>query len=128
MLKVHISNGQTLSFDLRDDAQRAEWEQSCATDAFQQSITGVALLHNKTLHVLPLPKQFKKRHFTAGLLKTEGSDGERVLGEQVTCQADNVRMCITAYYTRTPKMVRFDVIRTGWQRHIGPKTGSMTNV
>lgn len=118
MLKVHTSDGKTLSFELRDEAQRSEWENLCASNAFQETIRGVALLHNRTLHTFPLPKQFKVRRFSAGLLTVPVKDGEKVLGERVMCQADTIRVTITAYYTRTPKMVRIDVMRSGWQRHV----------
>ena len=108
-----------MSFELRDAEQRAEWDSLSASDSFQQRITGIALLHNKTLHTFPLPKKFRQRRFSAGLLVTEGKDNPKQLGEQVVCQADNIRMTITAYYTRTPKMIRYDVVKTGYQRHVG---------
>lgn len=122
MLKVHISDGRTLSFELGDEAQREEWEKLSASSAFQESIRGVALLHNRTLNTLPLPKQFRTRRFSAGLISAREKDGERVLGERVVCQADTVRVSITAYYTRTPKMVRVDVVRSGWMRYEGTPT------
>ena len=119
MLKVHLSDGRTLSFELGDEGQRQEWDRLSASSAFQESIRGVALLHNRTLHTLPLPKQFRSLRFSAGLLVSKGGEVGKVTGERVVCQADAVRVSITAYYTQTPKMVRVDVMKTGWQRFTG---------
>ena len=116
MLKIHLADGKTLSFELGDEAQRKAWEELSASNAFQATIRGVALLHNRTLHTMPLPKQFKTLRFSAGLFTSKASGGEKIAGERVTCQADAVRVSITAYYTQTPKMVRVDVVRSGWQR------------
>ena len=120
MLKVHTADGKTLSFELGDEGQREEWDKLAASNAFQATIRGMALLHNRTLHTLPLPKMFKSLRFSAGLLVSRGRNGvEKVTGERVVCQADVVRIMITAYYTQTPKMVRVDVFKTGWQRFDG---------
>jgi hypothetical protein len=119
VLKVHLADGRTLSFELGDEAQRGAWERSAQSSTFQSTIRGVALLHNRTLHTLPLPKQFKSLRFSAELITSKGEGGERVTGERVVCQADAVRVSITAYYTQTPKMVRVDVARTGRMRFDG---------
>jgi len=122
MLKVHLADGKTLSFELGDEKQKEEWTRLAASSAFQCTIRGVALLHNRTLHTMPLPKQFKNLRFSAELLKYRDGSGEKVSGERVVCQADMVRVSITAYYTQTPKMVRIDVVRSGRQRYDGSRS------
>ena len=123
MLKIQTSNGETLTFDLRSEEQRAAWERQAASNKFQKKIRGISLLQHKVLSALPLPKRFNSLHFSAGVIMGKGSQEGNLLGEWATCQADSIQIKLTAYYTDTPKMVRVDVVRIGRQRHVAGHGG-----
>lgn len=126
MLKVHVTDGRTLSFDLNDEGQRGEWDRLAASSAFQSTIRGVALLHNHTLHVVTLPKGFRSLRFSAELLKQRAGGKEQVLGEVVVCQADMIRTSLTVFYKPTSRVARVDTVRSGRQRFNGLQPRSVT--
>lgn len=111
MLRVNLADGRTLSFDLADPEQLAAWRRHQATNSFQATIRGMSVLHDKRLTTLPVPRRFRAIAFSAEpLVEHEG-----VIGELVSCQADDVRVTCTVYFGGG-KITRTDLVRTGRPR------------
>lgn len=92
MLWVYLNDGQTLHFDLTvADGDEAWWPRE--KDAtFQDSITGVALYFDATLHTLTRPRGFRRVKFKAEITQSRGSPVERVV-----MSADDIEIELKAY-------------------------------
>jgi hypothetical protein len=112
VLRVNLADGRTLSFDLTDATQLAAWHDQQVDRAFQASVRGISILHDKRLTTLPLPKRFGAMEFTAEPVEIDGD----VVGEQIACQADDVRVVCMVYFG-AGKLTRLDIIRTGRPRY-----------
>jgi len=113
MLKVQMSDGKTLTFDLRDDEQFEAWKQLENNPNRQAKIRAVGVIHDHIWHVLPAPKKFKQIRYQARVSQRNGKPASL----RVSCQADDVSIKMVSYYPNgnSPRMVRTDIKRTGRQ-------------
>ena len=116
MIKVHLRDGKTLSFDLTVDDERKRWEEMSSHREFTEMVTGMGVLHDKHWHTLPSPKMFHRYEYGAELVRTVKNGVETNVGERVTLQADDVRVTLMVYFGHRPKMARVDMKRIGKQR------------
>jgi hypothetical protein len=124
LIKVHLKNGRTLSYDLQDSEQASKWVSDSREINFQSQITGIGIVFNSQWFALPLPKKFRQFHFEASLIESKKNTGPRFKGEKVQCFADDVLASIVVYWGQKPKMSKFDVVRIGRRRfNPGLKTG-----
>lgn len=118
MVKVNLKDGTTLAFDLLKADDQQQWLEWSSVPDFQKRITGVGILHNKKFITLPLPKRFKKIRFYAELVYKERAGEKSLLGEKLTCHADEVKMTMMVYThsnTPPPVLCRLDIERIGKQ-------------
>ena len=94
MVVANTKSGTTERFDLRkaDDLSRLD---SLITS---RQVTAIGLLLDGRLHMIPMPRRFKRRRF--GVLPLDN-------GEAVYVEADGVRATITA----RGNVIRFDLMR-----------------
>ena len=118
MIKVNCRDGRTLSFELLEEEDAKQWNDLMETREFVQGVTGISILYNTYWHTLPLPKKFRHINFHAELLKSVKEGAEKVIGERIICQADDVQISLITYYGNRPKMTRIDVRKTGRQRFV----------
>jgi len=118
VLKVNCRDGRTLTFDLLDDRGHEDWLRYQRDLNFQSQITAAGILHDGTLHALPLPAGFRHPVFEADVLTRANGGGEqRVAGEWLACYADQVKFTLTVYYGTRPKVVRFSGAKVGKMRY-----------
>lgn len=119
MIKLNFKDGTTLEFDLTKDDDRKQWVEWSSVKDFQDRITGIGVLHNKKYHALPFPRGFKKVRFHAELVYRKKKREKKLLGEKLTCHADNVKLSVLVYtYTNPPPPIlsRVDLDKIGKQR------------
>lgn len=113
MIVANLSDGRTLHFDLLREDEAKRWAEVQDNAQFQSSITGIGILHDGRMHVLPLPKGFRRVACSAEVVS--GRDGTKV-GERVVCQMEDMEASLLVYNGNTPPMARFTVNRIGWRR------------
>jgi len=113
VLKVQMSDGQTLTFDLQEQDQLEAWKRLEGDPDRQRSIRAIGVIHGKMWHVLPAPKKFKRIKYQAWLNRRNGHPASL----RVRCQADEVDIRMVLYYPNgpSPRMVRTDIKRIGRQ-------------
>lgn len=121
MIKVNCKDGKTISFDLASEEDVKKWESLSSEKEFVNSITGISILYNTYWHTLPLPKKFRNIRFHAKLVKSAKGGVEKIVGERIVCQADDIQISVITYYGNRPKMTRIDIRRIGKIRYIPPK-------
>lgn len=114
VLNVNLENGNVRSFDLEKETELEEWKSFSRDWRNQRSIRVVGILFDRVFHALPLPKQFRRVYYEAEILR-DRKDGRRIVGERITCQADDVQISLTVY-KNAPKMTRTDVRKIGHSR------------
>lgn len=121
MIKVNMADGKTLSFDLKNEKELADWKLKCSDPQFQKSIRGVGIVHNTQWHAIPVPKKFKTVRYDAELIINPKAKDEskRLVGEKVMCYVDDIQFSLLVYYGNRPKMARIDVKKIGKQRFVG---------
>ena len=112
MLKVHLADGQTLSFDLGDEEQARKWLECAASARFQAAVTGLALQHNGVQIALPRPRGFSTLFMFAEHVDSEGRAKE---ADRVICYAGDVGVTATAHSGQ--RSVRVDVAKCGQLRY-----------
>jgi len=112
VLRVNVNDGRTLHFDLEDSVQASQWHDAEADPAFQSAITGIGIIDHGVVHTLSLPRHFHRLAYRAELVK----DGERVVGERLDCQADDVLLSLLIYRGNSVPMVRVNLDKLGWRR------------
>ena len=118
--RVNLSDGRTLSFELSDEEDRAEWAKAEQDSELQDSIRGATLLGEVRSVVVTKPRRFDSSAWSARVVT--GKDGEKV-GEKIEIQSDDVRVEITRYFSG---MVRIDLKRTGTPRFLAIPPDSET--
>jgi len=93
--------------------ERAEWLRLAGDPSFQETITGLAILNNRILHTLPIPKGFRQVEFSAD--RIEDRKNGMIVGERMECQADGILVSEIVYYSKTPRITRVDLLRVGRQ-------------
>lgn len=113
LLKVAISTGETLSFEL--PAEIGLWDAKQGDLRFQRSIRSMSLVHAGRQHVLPAPAAFRRVTYMAeSKVKENGTPASSRVGVVV----DDVTAWLTVYHRDSPPMCRFDLRHTGrlvWQ-------------
>lgn len=118
LIKVHLRNGETLSFDLHIPKEADRWGERSSDMNFQKEITGIGIIFNSHWYTLPFPKKFRNVFFEAELVENtkKNKDDNKFVGERIKCFADNVLICLMVYYGKRPKMSRVDLIHCGKRR------------
>lgn len=112
MLKIHLSNGRTLSFDLSDPQKAKEWLSLVRRPQFQESIRGMTVQHNGNSYSLSRPDSFRRLWLFAEHLEPEPTTKFKG-GKRLVCQADNVRIAVMVH--ESSKAVRVSLSKTGTQ-------------
>jgi hypothetical protein len=115
-LRVSTRDGRTRSFDVRTEEGLERWQEAIDDQVFRRAITAASILHEKVLHTLPAPVRFRRVRFGGGPVRNRSGE---IIGEEVWCQADNVRTTLRLFPSRNGDgayAVRVGVERTGWQR------------
>lgn len=126
MIKVNFKDGTTLAFDLHKEEDKRQWDEWSMVSDFQQSITGIGILHDKKFHTIPVPKRFHRIQFYAELVFKSGDDGRQVAGERIVCHADEVKMELMIYTHKNPPppmLSRISMMKIGKQVFPAVKTG-----
>lgn len=119
MLKLNFKDGTTLEFDLNKGDDLNQWLEWSSVQDFQESITGIGILHEKKFHTLPFPKGFKHVRFSAELVWKKKGEVKKQLGEQLICHCDNIQLTLLVYTYKNPPspvLARVDLKRIGKQR------------
>jgi hypothetical protein len=90
VLQVHLSDGQTLRFDLEDERQAAEWLRKARDPCFQSKISGLTLLQNEVQYSFPRPHGFSRVWLFAEWMPADPTRKFKG-GERTTGQIDSVR-------------------------------------
>jgi len=122
---IHRKDGTTLKFDLSGEKVDgdeirgdAELQELLADSKWTADISGMAVKSNKEMKALTLPKGFLNVSFSAESLHDSRKSPPAFLGERVHIQADEIRMTLTAFTTRQPRMTRIDIRKTGKPRFL----------
>jgi len=118
MIKINKKDGKTSSFDLNVVGQAGELTELMDNKDYIQSITGISSLHNTFWHALTKPKRFRKVNYFIELVKHKKNGVEKVVGEKIICQADDVQLSILVYYNIRPKMTRIELKKIGKPRFV----------
>lgn len=115
MLKVNLNDGSTLSYDLNNPADAAEWAANARNHSFQAQITGLTIALNGVSYSLPRPKDFGEEIFLFG--EAIEADPERRVkgGEAVYCHAGDTQVVLMVHAAQ--RAARVDVTRPGKQRY-----------
>lgn len=115
MVKANLASGRTVSYDLRTEPGRKSWAHDQMDSEFQSQVRALAVHHERLMHTLPLPPRFARVAWTAEAIQED--DGE-VVGERISCHADEVIVSFTCYYRATSRITRTDLRRLGKPRYL----------
>lgn len=110
MLKVHLQDGSTLTFDLTNPRQAQEWTKAFSSHSFQRSISGMTVLKDGEQYSLSRPAGFTKLFLSAEMLSEEAERRFKG-GERIVCQADGVRLSAMIHHGQ--RAVRLTLVKTG---------------
>jgi len=122
MIKVNFKDGTTLALDLSSDDDLKQWEEWSNAKDFQGRITGIGILHNKRFLTIPYPKRFRRIRFYADLVYSERKGERKLMGEKLTCHADEIKLTLLVYTYKDPPppvLCRMDMERIGKQMFPG---------
>ena len=120
MLRVNLSDGNTLRLDLEHPDDLDEWKSLVNKETFQRSIRGASIHREGACYTLPLPQRFgdSSPQYAAELIWDKSRD--RLAAERISCYIANVRIDLTVYASGSPPMARIDLTRVGRRRHAPP--------
>ena len=145
MLRVNLSDGTTISFDLEDDAGLERWRHVQADRSFQAEIKAVQvavevhyevvvdeglyedeietdMIRDKVVHTLIRPTGMRPVSFEAFLVYDDRT--AQVAREVVRCYVDDVCITLTVYRRRIPPaMAVVDISRPGRRVLMPPGVG-----
>ena len=108
MLKVNLTDGRTLRYDLTKADDVAAWTVISNDFVFQSKITGISLLHKGVVYALPRPKNQPTALATADLYCLDDS----VKGyERCIWQVGPIKIILIVHASQ--KAARVDVIGLG---------------
>lgn len=96
MLRVHLSDGRTLRFNLEDESEAERWRDSVADAKFQSSITGITTQHNGVGYSLSRPDGYSDIFMFAEHLPEDVPQKFKG-GQRMICQADNARLVVMVH-------------------------------
>lgn len=96
MLKIHLSDGITLSFDLSDPCKAKEWLDLVGKPEFQESIRGMTIQHNGGSYSLSRPDSFHDLWLFAEYLEPDLSTKFKG-GKRLVCRADDVQLVLMVH-------------------------------
>lgn len=112
MLFVHLSNGQTIQFDLRNERDALEWLTRVRERSFQSEMRGLTLHHKGVSYSLSRPVGFNNVFMFAEYLPPNG--GQKFKGgEKLICQCDKIRANVMIHEEQ--RAVRINVTNPGLQ-------------
>lgn len=89
MLRVHLADGRTVSFELRDEREVARWLRLIEDPAFASRVTAATIEVNGAAHTLVAPRGFQG----APSFKVEADER----GEKLAISVDDVTATVTAH-------------------------------
>jgi len=129
MLKIHISDGQTVRIDLSDESQARELLAKLHSDRFQDSITGVSLVETHDVkarcrscgdkassqigvqYSVSRPQAFRRVEYEVEHVPEAGKVKG---GERIVLYADDV--CLSVMAHRSQPSARVTLARVGKRR------------
>jgi hypothetical protein len=96
MILVHLADGRTERYDLRDDRYAAAWMERIQESSFQDSIRAISVQQNGVMYAVARPVEFDRIHFFAESLPPNESQKFKG-GERVYCHADEVRVSVMVH-------------------------------
>ena len=115
MLKVNLSDGSTLRYDLNDPADVQAWTEKAKNHSFQSKITGLTVALNGVSYSLPRPKDFGEEVFLYGEKVEPDIDNRIKGGEAVVCHAGDIQVVLMVHSSQ--RAARVDVTRPGKMRY-----------
>lgn len=112
MLRAHLADGKTLSFDLADPRGAAEWLKLANDHRFQDQLRGLTVQHNGVQYSLPRPQGFRRVWMYAELLVPRLDQGFKG-GERLVGQVDNVRATVMVHSSQ--RAARVSLSKPGTQ-------------
>lgn len=112
MLRVHLTDGRTLRFDLSDDRQAEQWLGRVSDAKFQADITGLTLQTNGTQLSLTKPSGYERIWMFAERLLAD-PDQRFKGGERIVCQADETRTVVMMHAAQ--RAARVSLFKPGTQ-------------
>jgi hypothetical protein len=119
MLRVHLSDGQTLSIDLGDIDQARAWFMRLKDPDFQSRITALTLAHRGVQYSIPKPQGFDSVSFFAETVPAVPNSKIKG-GERIVCLAGEVRTVVMVH--REQRAARVSLLRLGKQRFAPDQT------
>jgi hypothetical protein len=112
VLKVHLTNGETITFDLSNPEHAQRWLRHIRSRSFQDSITSLSLNLNGVQYALSRPNGFGDVSFFADLLEPHGRFKG---GERLHCNAGEIGIVLLAHAGQ--RSLRVDVTMQGKQKY-----------
>lgn len=121
MLKVNLTDGRTLRYDLSNPKDATAWAELARNHAFQNQITGLTVACNGVSYSLPRPRDFKDTMFLFAEYVPENLEQRIKGGERLLCYAGDVQVALLAHAAQ--RAVRVDVTRVGKMRYSANRDG-----
>lgn len=123
MLRVHLTDGRTLRFDLKDERHAAKWLRSARDLDFQSTITGITLKHGGVSYSLSRPRGCGNVFMFAEYLEENAAQKFKG-GGRIICQADDTRINLMVHEAQ--RAAHVSLSKTGQQCYnpvIGARRG-----
>lgn len=111
MLKVHLSNGITDSFDLTDLKQIDNLIYKLKKNDYQFSITALSICHDGSTYSISRPKGYRNIIFHPEYIKPK-NNGKIKGGFKITCFADDSKLTIMVHRSNA---IKVDLAKIGNQ-------------
>lgn len=112
MLRVHLTDGRTLRFDLSDERQASKWLEQIKDTTFQACVTGLTLQCNGTQLSLTRPGGYERVWMFAEHLPAVQEQRFKG-GERIICQADETRTTVMVHAEQ--RAARVSLFKPGTQ-------------
>jgi hypothetical protein len=110
LLKIHLCDGRTLTFDLSDPKQAEKWFRDAASENFQKKISGASISYNGVEFALPRPTGFGRIHLSAEHLQAN-PEKRSYGGEVICCLAGDVSVRVLVHAKQ--KAMKVELARPG---------------
>ena len=111
MLRVHLSDGRTLCFDLASEEAAAKWLHALRSTKLREQITALTVNLAGVSYTLKRPQHFRDVFMMAERVEPAGKVKG---GVRLVCQADNVRGSIMLHSAQ--RGCRIELAKTGRQQ------------